>query len=201
MEAQLKYPVITIGREYCAYGRTIAAALSQELGIPYYDKDFIKETAKQSGYSEQAIQEEGEQMDRVSRFVNNLITSTPIKSSYDAIFNAQKEVVIKLAKEAPCILVGRCADYILREAGIKSFNIFLYSDLEHKVHRAKELPENKGVGDLWNVVAKMDELRNTYYKNYTGSEMRNFKNYDICLDVGTIGVVKCEEILLSILKG
>ena len=201
MSQELKYPVITIGREYCAYGRTIAAALSAELGIPYYDKDFIKETAKQSGFSEEAIQEEGEQMDRMSKLVNTLINSTTLTSSYDKIYNAQKEVILKLAKEdAPCIIVGRCADYILKEAGIPAFNIFLYSDLVHKVHRAKELPENRGVGDLWRIVEKKDELRNMYYKHYTGTEMRNFNNYNICLDVGTIGVIKCEEVLLSILK-
>ncbi len=196
----LKYPVITIGREYCAYGRTIAAALSEELAIPYFDKDFIRETARQSGYSEEAIMEEGEQMDRMSKFINTLINSTTLKSSYDAIFNTEKEVIIQLAKQGPCIIVGRCSDYVLREAGIPAFNIFLFSDLEHKVRRAKELPENKGVGDLWKIVQKKDELRNTYYKHYTGNEMRDYNNYNICLDVGKIGVVKCEEILLSILK-
>ena len=139
MSQELKYPVITIGREYCAYGRTIAAALSAELGIPYYDKDFIKETAKQSGYSEEAIQEEGEQMDRMSKLVNTLINGTTLTSSYDKIYNAQKEVIIKLAKEeAPCILVGRCADYILGKRK-DVVHVFVMADMEFR----KELYDNK----------------------------------------------------------
>ena len=75
MEGKLKYPVITISREYAAYGRTIAAGLSDRLGIPFYDKDFVKETAKQSGYSEEDIVREGEDMSPASKFMNSLLNN------------------------------------------------------------------------------------------------------------------------------
>ena len=113
MEGKLKYPVITISREYAAYGRTIAAGLSSRLGIPFYGKDFVKETAKQSGYSEEVIVREGEDMSPASKFMNSLLNNAnAYSSSYDGIYKAQKEVILNLAQK-PCIIVGRCADHIL----------------------------------------------------------------------------------------
>ncbi len=199
MSVELKYPVITIGREYGAGGRTIAAALSERLGIPYYDKDFVIKTAKESGYSEDEIDREGEQMNHMNEFMNSLLNnSAAYTSSFDAIYNAQKNVIMDLAK-SPCIIVGRCADYILRKAGVEAFNIFLFADLDKKVIRAAELPENQNVHDIKKVVQKRDELRNTYYKHYTGEDMRYYKQYDICLDTGVIGVDKCVDILVDVL--
>ncbi|MCR5102574.1 MAG: cytidylate kinase-like family protein [Butyrivibrio sp.] len=199
MSVELKFPVITIGREYGAGGRTIAAALSEKLGIPYYDKDFVIKTAKESGYSEDEINKEGEQMNHINEFIDNLLNnSAAYTSSFDQIYKAQKNVIMDLAK-SPCIIVGRCADYILREAGINAFNIFLFADLDKKVERAKELPENEGINDIKKAVQKRDELRNTYYKHYTGEDMRYYKQYDICLDTGVIGIDKCVDILVSAL--
>lgn len=199
MSVELKYPVITIGREYGAGGRTIAAALSEKLGIPYYDKDFVVKTAKESGYSEDEIDKEGEQMNHMNEFMNSLLNnSAAYTSSFDAIYNAQKNVIMNLAK-SPCIIVGRCADYILRKAGVEAFNIFLFADLDKKVARAAELPENKDIHDIKKTVLKRDELRNTYYKHYTGEDMRYYKQYDICLDTGVIGIDKCVDILVNVL--
>lgn len=199
MSVELKYPVITIGREYGAGGRTIAAALSEKLGIPYYDKDFVVKTAKESGYSEDEIDKEGEQMNHMNEFMNSLLNnSAAYTSSFDAIYNAQKNVIMDLAK-SPCIIVGRCADYILRKAGVEAFNIFLFADLDKKVARAAELPENKDIHDIKKTVLKRDELRNTYYKHYTGEDMRYYKQYDICLDTGVIGIDKCVDILVNVL--
>ncbi len=194
-----KYPVITISREYAAYGRTIAKGLSERLGIPFYDRDFVKETAKQSGYSEEDIKREGESMSRGSKFMNTLLNNaSSYKSSYDAIFQAQKEVILNLAKE-PCIIVGRCADHVLREAGANTFDVFLFADMEHRIEHAKELEENKGA-DVKKVIAKIDSARSTYYKQYTGKEMGYYKNYNICLDTGKVGVEKCIDLLCEILN-
>ncbi|MCR5715276.1 MAG: cytidylate kinase-like family protein [Lachnospiraceae bacterium] len=201
MAGNLKFPVITIGREYGSGGRTVAEGLSEKLGIPYYDKDFVVATSKESGYSEDEINKEGEQMNHMSEFINNLLNnSAAYISSFDAIYDAQKKVILELAKE-PCIIVGRCADYILREAGVNAFNVFLFADLEKKAARAAQLPENQGTHDIKKLVQKCDELRNTYYKHYTGEEMRYYKQYDICLDTGVIGTDKCIEILAAIIQG
>ncbi len=175
-----RLPVITISRQYAAYGRTIARMLSERLDIPFYDRDVIRQTAKESGYSEEDIQKEGEAMSRASKFMNNLLNNASVyTSSYDGIYWAQRDVILKLA-EKPCIIVGRCADYILKEAGIPAFKIYLYADLEDRIRRAAELEENKGE-DLRKIVPRRETLREVYYKQYTGQDMGVCSNYNICL--------------------
>ena len=134
----MKNTVITISREYAAYGRTIAKGLSERLGIPFYDKDFVKETAKISGYSEEEVNEEGETISPAGSIMNSILNNAaPYTSSHDSIFNAEKELILKLS-EKPCIIVGRCADQVLRQAGIDCFSIFLYADLDFRIKRSKE---------------------------------------------------------------
>lgn len=192
--------VITISRQYAAYGRTIASALAKNLGIEFYDRDFVKKTVEESGYSQEDVEEEGESMSRGSRWLNSFLNgAASYSSSYDGIYNAQKEVILQLAK-SPCIIVGRCSNHILKEAGIEAFHIFLYADLEARLKHASELNPGKTDGELRKIVEKHDRLRGNYYKHYTGSTMGESSNYSICLDVGTIGVEKCIQILTDLLK-
>ena len=196
---KLKYPVITISREYAAYGRTVARRLAQLLDIPFYDKDFVKETAKHSGYSEEEIEREGESMSPASRFMNSLMNnSMEYSSSYDSIFHAQKEVLLQLTKK-PCIIVGRCGSYVLRQAGIPSFNVFLYADKEVRIKRAGELEENKGINPK-KAVEKHDTMRETYYRQYTHHALGDYHNYDICLNTGEVGPERCADIIASIVR-
>lgn len=193
-------PVITISRAYAAYGRTIASALSERLGLMVYDKDFVKETARQSGYSEEDIAREGEQMSRISKFMNSLLNNVTIyTSSYDGIYRAQREVVLSLAKK-PCIIVGRCAEHILMEEQIPCFRIFLHADKRTRLNRAAQLEENKGL-DPKKVLAKRDELRETYYRHYTGNEMGDYRQYDLSLDTGSIGVDTCVDLICEAVMG
>ena len=191
--------VITISREYGAGGRTVAAALAKALGLQYYDIDFVRLTSKVSGYSEEDIRREGEEMSGPARWINNILDNmASYTSSYDAIYKAQKEVVLELAKN-PCIIVGRCSNIILRDENIPSFDVFLYADMEHRIKRAAELKEN-GKEDLEKYVEKREHLRRTYYKSYTKHEMGDYRDYNICLDTGAIGMEKCADILVEILK-
>ncbi|MCC6095135.1 MAG: cytidylate kinase-like family protein, partial [Eubacterium sp.] len=142
---ELRYPVITISRQYAAYGRTVARGLSQKLGIPFYDRDVVRKTAAESGFSEDDINREGENLSRAGKFMNDLLNNAAsYPSSHDRIFEAQKAVVLELAK-SPCIIVGRCADHILTEAGIPAYKVFLYADEAHRISRAAELEENRGL--------------------------------------------------------
>ncbi|MCR5451512.1 MAG: cytidylate kinase-like family protein [Lachnospiraceae bacterium] len=196
---KLKYPIIAISREYAAFGRTVAKRLSDDLGIPYYDKDFVKETARKSGYSEDDIKREGEAMSKATRFLNSLMNNAMVyTSSYDSIFHAQKEVILSLSKE-PCIIVGRCGGFVLNEAGIPSFNVFLYADKEVRNKRASELKENEGL-DPNKAREKHDILRETYYKQYTHMELGDYHNYDICLNTGEIGPERCADIIADIVR-
>lgn len=196
---KLQNRVITISRQYAAYGRTVASALAKNLGIEFYDRDFVKKTVEESGYSEDDVEREGEAMSRGSKWLNSFLNgAAPYSSSYDGIYNAQKEVILRLAKK-PCIIVGRCSNHILREAGIPSFDIYLYADSETRLRRAAELNPGKTEEELRRIVEKVDKLRATYYKNYTGNRMGDSSNYSICLDTGVIGVDNCVALLTELL--
>lgn len=192
--AEIKYPVITICREYAAGGRSVARYLSEILGIPWYDKDFVKETVKASGFSEEDILANGEELSTLDKVVDSVLNSVVSYTSiHDAVYRAQVEEVLKLASSgAPCIIVGRCANMILQNEGIASFDVFLYADLEHRISRAKEL----GIeGDVEKYVANRDKLRDNYYKNYTKKDHGNYRDYDLMLNTGLLGYEKCAKLI------
>ena len=167
--------VITISREYGAYGRSVAKALSARLGIEYYDVD----------------------LSQGSRFINAFLSTSAYNSSYDAIFQAQREVILELAKK-PCIMVGRCSNIILREAGVKTFDVFLHAD--HAFRRAHALELNEyGKADVDKYIERCDHWRKTYYRAYTGHEMGDYHDYDLSIDVGKIGPEKTVDLLVSLI--
>ena len=188
--------VITISREYGAYGRSVAKALSQKLGIEFYDVDFIRMTAKKSGYSEADVTREGESLSKGSKFINSFLSTSAYNSSYDEIFLAQKEVILELAKK-PCIMVGRCSNIILREAGVKSFDIFLHADRAFRRAHALELNEY-GKMDVDRYIDRCDHWRKTYYRAYTGHDMGDYHDYDLTIDVGKIGPEKVVELVVGL---
>ncbi len=190
--------VITISREYGAYGRSVAKALSKRLGIEYYDVDFVRMTAQKSGYSEEDVSREGELLSAGSRFINSFLSTSAYNSSYDEIFQAQRQVVLELAKN-PCIMVGRCSNIILREAGIKTFDVFLHADHAFRKAHALELNEY-GKMDVDRYMDRCDHWRKTYYRAYTGHEMGDYHDYDLSVDVGKIGVEKTIDLLAGLLK-
>ena len=199
MDAEKKYPVITISREYGALGSSLAKALSDRLGIPYYDRDFVKKTVEKSGYEQEEVEQESEDMSTSTKMLNSFLNSAvSFSSSYDRIFAAQKQVVLELAV-SPCIIVGRCADHILKEAGIDALSIFLFASVNDRRKVASELAEN-GDMNLDKYIEKRDKLRRTYYKTYTGCEMGNANNYTICFDTGKISIPTCVDIIMKILE-
>lgn len=183
MSEEKTVPVITISREYGAGGRTIAKGLAKKFDIPWYDRDFVQKTASTSGFSVEDISAEGEQISRSGRFLNNVLGNAAVyPSSYDRIFEAQKEVILELSK-SPCIIVGRCANHILHKAGIPVFSVFLYADPEKRLKRAMELGEN-GDMEIRKYMEKVDSRRRNYYANYTHHEIDDCHEYDLCLNSG-----------------
>ncbi len=192
-------PIITISREYAAGGHTVAEGLSERLGIPSYDWDFVKIASKSSGYSEEEILKEGEELSEGAKILDMLLNNaTPYVSSHDAIFKAQKEAVLELA-ESPCIIVGRCSNVILREAGRKTFDIFLYADEKIRLERAKGLIKDPSV-NVKKYLTQKDNLRETYYKKYTGRELGLYHDYNICIDTGRIDYNKVIDFLVDIIS-
>ena len=183
MEDTKRLPVITISRQYAALGRTIARGLQERLGIPFYDKDFVTKTAEMSGYSEEDIVREGEAMSRGAQIMNTLLNNAAVyTSSYDGIYEAQKKVVLELAKE-PCIIIGRCADYILEE--FKPFRIFVYASIDSKLARCKERSKQ---GEAFNDremvrrIQRIDKKRRQHYEFYTGRKWGAKENYDLMIN-------------------
>ncbi|MCR4591089.1 MAG: cytidylate kinase-like family protein [Lachnospiraceae bacterium] len=192
-------PVITINREYGAGGRSLAAVLSEKLGIPYYDRDFIKKTMEESGYDKEDVEREGEELSRSSGMLNRILNSSvSYKSSHDAIFEAEKKVILKLA-ESPCIMVGRCADRILYEAGIDTVSIYLHAPLEMRLKRTDEL-EEKGDVHPERFLEKRDSGRRNFYKQYSGCDIFDASNYTFCFDTGRVSIPLCADMVLSLLK-
>lgn len=197
-EVSSRHIIITISREYGAGGRSVAKELSGRLGLPWYDRDFVKKTAALSGYTEEEINSEGEAVKSGTRWLTNLISPVAYESSTDAIFRAQKEVILGMTKKESCIIIGRCANLILKEAGIPHLSVFLYADHEHRMKRAAELAEN-GDMDLEKFIARRDSRRAAYYKIYTGHSFGDYHDYHISLDTGKIGYKGCVDIITNIL--
>lgn len=193
----MEYKVITISRNYGSHGHELAQKLSERLGIPYYDRDFVRKTAAESGFSQELIDEDGEKI-KIGTKVLELLSPASLNSSHDEIFKAQSRVVLELSA-SPCIIVGRCSNYILREAGIPSFDIYLTADKAWRVDNAMN-HQTKKEDVTEQYITKKDNERSNYYKLYTGHPMGMASDYSICLDVGKIGMDKCVDIICELLK-
>lgn len=189
-EEQIKYNgkhiVITISREYGSGGRFVGKLVAQKLGVPFYDKEIISLSAKQSGLSEMYI-EKIDQRKKSASYANN---------NDDRLFIAEQKVIEELAKKSSCVVVGRCADYILRNNN-NTLKVFLYSDTESKKDRAVKYYGLKEE-DALKEINKINKDRSKHYKFYTGREWRDFKNYDLLLNVDKYGVEKTAENILKI---
>ena len=182
-----KHIVITIAREYGSGGRFVGKLVSEKLCIPFYDKELISLSAKQSGLSEQYI-EEIDQKKKSATYINN---------NDDRLFIAEKEVINNLAKNS-CVIVGRCADYILKD-NKDCIKIFLYSDSKSKEKRAIKyyrLNEKNALKEI----EKINKERAKHYKFYTDREWKNFDNYDFAFNVDRYGVEKTADNIVEIIK-
>ena len=193
--------IITISRQFGSGGRTVGRMLAKRLGVPFYDKGLVKQVADETGFDVGFIEENGEFSPSKSIFSFAMSQGIPIMqnglSMSDFIFCVQRQVILKLA-EQPCVIVGRGADYILRDRE-DCFNVFIHADVQSRSERIVKLygesekkPEQR--------LADKDKKRKIYYKHYTDREWGDAKNYDICLNSGKIGIDKCVELILDAIK-
>ena len=133
--------IITISREYGAGGHSIGKRVAEELGIPFYDRDILKETVKASGFDSDLVETEQEDVSRTESFFKSLcnVSSLYYNDTQTAIHDVQQAVILHFAQEGPCVILGRCADEILRKAGVESLNVFIYADDIHRAVRASEI--------------------------------------------------------------
>lgn len=192
--------IITISRECGSNGHTIAIKLSKKLNIPCYDKEIISEVAEHCNVSEEFVKEAGELyrggfLNHIEGF-NNYVYPYSTPSLRDEINSVQVDVIKKLADKGDCIIIGRGADYILRDYP-DTLNIFIKADMEYKIHHACK-DHNLNPKEAKDILEKRDKARSKHYYYYTGRSWGDIKNYDLVLDSSKLGIDKCVEIIAAI---
>lgn len=190
--------VITLSREYGAGGHSIGREVAKRLGIEFYDKDIIKGVALKSGIEESLIANEGEEISKAESFIRAI---TPISyDQKDLIYETEKTVIEDIAKKGPCVILGRCADIILKEAGIDCLNVFLYADDTSRIKRVGELLNTKNEAEILKAMKKTDHNRHSYYTYFTYQKWGDYKNYNLMLDSGALGYEKCIDLIIDAAK-
>ena len=192
--------IITISREFGSGGRTMGRKIAEKLGIPFYDKELVDQIAVESGFAPKFVEEHGEHSPSGSFFsyafapqgvpgiMNGLSTA-------DFLWNIQCNVILQLADQGPCVIVGRNADYILKDRA-DALHVYVFADVPYRAERIVRLygeseksPEQR--------LAEKDKRRRVNYQHYTGRTWGMAQNYDLCLDTGVLGEDYCADIVVN----
>ena len=195
--------IITISREFGSGGRTIGRMVAEKLGIPFYDKELVDQIALESGFAPKYVEEHGEHSPGGSLFsyafapqgvpgvMNGLSTA-------DFLWHIQCSVILQLADKGPCVIVGRNADYILKDRA-DALHVYVFADTPYRAERivrlygdSEKTPEAR--------LAEKDKRRRLNYQHYTGRTWGQAQNYDICLDTGVLGIDQCRDIVVGIVE-
>ncbi len=194
--------IITISREFGSGGRSIGKRVAELLGYKFYDSELVNKVAERSGFAPSFIEESGEYASAKSSLLFALATANQYSaeglSMHDKLYIEQCKIIEELAAEGNCVIVGRCADYILREHK-NCLHVFIHADMDS---RAKRIVERYGQRDKTpeKRLTEKDQKRKVYYKNYTGQNWGQAQNYDLCLDSGALGEELCAQIILAAVK-
>lgn len=187
--------IITLSREYGSGGRYIGRLIAEKLGIPFYDKEFIKKVAEETGLSYEYIETSEQKRKKLDAFTNGYYVGL---NNADALFLKETEIIKNLAKKESCVIIGRCADFALKKEK-NVFKVFIYNNMKNKIKRATKyygLPKETAEKEI----KKINKLRANHYKHYTGEDWNHFENYDIAINSDTLGVEKTAEMIVDIIK-
>lgn len=197
--------IITIGRQFGSGGREIGEKLSKKLNIPFYDKDLLKRAAKESGLCEEIFENFDEKPS--SSFLYSLVMD-PYSLGYSnngfdlplnhKVFLAAFDTIKKIADEGACIIVGRCADYVLQDY-TNCINLFIHAPLEDRIKRISmkyDLPENKAK----DMIYKKDKQRASYYNYYSNSKWADIKNYHLSINSSMLGIDGTVDMIEDLIK-
>ena len=196
--------VITIGRQFGSGGRYVGRMLAEKLGIPFYDKELLSEAAKQSGICEEIFEDHDEKPTRSLLF--NLVTGMQVHGDAGSyymdmplnhkIFLAQFDAIRSIADKGPCVIVGRCADYILQDKA-DCLKVFIHADMKFRAERIvtvygerEQSPEER--------LRDKDKRRAAYHRFYTNMKWGRAQNYHLTLDSGALGIDKCVGIVAGL---
>lgn len=197
--------VITIARGYGSGGKTIGKMLAEELGVHFYDRELLRLASDDSGIHERLFGEADEKIKK-SLFMSGTRVYKgelfPPESdefvSNDNLFNYQAKIIKEIAKVHSCVIVGRCADYILKDNDNVA-KVFVYAPFESCVQTVMDM-YSKTRKEAEKIIISTDKHRGDYYKYYTGREWDNAKNYDLCLNSADLGFEKCVDMIKGYLK-
>ena len=176
--------LITIAREFGSGGRELGRRLADELGIAYYDKEILEEIVKETPYSKAYVEEVSESKPAPLFPIHygiSWITTTPFSQSVDVI-SKQNEVMRKLAMTSDCVIIGRAADYVLRD--LHPYRIFVYADMEAKIARCRSRAVGQTISDkdIVRNIKKIEKNRRSFYDFYTNSTWGDKENYDLMVN-------------------
>lgn len=191
----MKNTIITISRQFGSGGRTIGKEVAEKLGIPCYDSEIIAKIAEKSGFTEDYIKEKGEYMDAGGFFSALGSVDFYGQSNRLTIWTEQCKIIKNIASEGDCVIVGRCADYVLREAeNVELLKTFIYADMDYRANRIVTQYGESEVNPKKRLKDK-DKRRAAYYEIYTDQSFGDPLNYDICLNSSSLGIERCVEII------
>lgn len=190
--------IITISREFGSGGRTIGRKTAEKLGIPCYDSELIDKIAEESQLAKDYVEEKGEQTAHSNWLLNAFSAERGVSgvSTQDYLWMVQCQVIQQLARQQSCVIVGRCADYILEDIE-DCLKVFIHADPALRAKRIVEVYGETGDSPQKRIRDK-DKRRKTYYRFYTDIEFGNSAHYDVCLDSGSLGIEKCVDVLCSL---
>lgn len=191
----MKNRVITISREFGSGGRTIGKRVAEELGIPCYDNELLTKIAQDSGFNRDYIQETGEYAP--GGFLSNTFShrgSSPNNADY--LWQIQYKIISELAEKGPCVVVGRCADYILKDKA-DCLKIFIHADVAFHAERIVKVYGEREQSPEQRIRDK-DKRRAAYHRFYTDMKWGHAQNYDLTLNSGTLGIDRCVDIIKAL---
>ncbi len=184
--------VITISREYGSGGRYIGKLVADKLGIKLYDKEFINKLSKETGLSEDYIESNEQKRESIDGLYYNGM------SNADELFVKEAELIKKVANKESCVIIGRCADFVLKDKK-NVIKVFVYNNMENKIKRAEKF-YNIDKKKAEKEINKINKLRANHYKHYTDREWQNHENYDICINSDALGVEKSADLICEIVE-
>ncbi len=195
--------IITISREFGSGGRTIGRKVAEALGIPFYDKELVEQIALESGFAPKFVEEHGEHAPGKSLF-SYAFASQGVPgvmnglSTADFLWNIQCSVILQLADKGPCVIVGRNADYILKDRS-DCIHAYIHADMAHRADRIVRLYGESEKSPEARLQEK-DKRRKLNYQHYTGRSWGQAQNYDVCLNSGRLGIDECVKIIVDMVK-
>lgn len=197
--------IITIGREFGSGGRELARRLAEELGYAYYDQEILREIASRTQLSESYVRAIVEHSP-VTSYPIHVVRSfhpimSPVMDQTNKVCQEQTAIIKELAEKSDCVIVGRCADYILRDSD--PIRVFVYADMQEKIKRCREKSgdaESLSDKELEKQIKSIDKNRKKYYDFYTGQEWGNRRNYDLLINTTNIPIKLAAHDLAVLIK-